>query len=1027
MSSRFSFNCGDEEKLSRLYFDKSDYDLLRLVNEVYNRCFLPDYKELLTPYLHPHGIKEMSDPRALRIAYSVIQLLGSLESGQARDRIKALCSLRDEVLYTSHGPLRINAARVLVEIMKNLVRSHGDCQRQLRLARDFSIAAQGKPGQIRAQLRKYHLLEMPEDSNQMAFDQHVHDVNTIGRKSPTHLIMDAWIKGIRSLTVIHYNFVSREAADELLQAADIMDIRVKIGIEYSALFRGKKIRLIWVPEGIRDAAGFDEFLQSPSIAELMEQGRMVSDRVKDHVLGLLHSFNQLHLSDLSDRVGIDIPRLDEQGFLESVGQGQVSVLNLAKYIQELLVKKISESASTDTSPQDFRLNEQVGGFVAGLDIYDIVQEYLGPQSNPEVPDIFRDEDRPGLLSLTPSQLAFKLHNLHPNSNIILNLWDLSVQDVVEILYDCRGMISHLEILNLKNQVLGGDRDRERIIKLQRALNAGNVIKLKKYLRQFSGETRKIGDPDREKKLLEILCEISTFQSFYQNRPLAGCIGSDSTGQSGRVLGMGLVLADSLPKRTQKELRSHEKKGRSHKNLGIGVHSYTQDTYLPKDEPLATRPIQEILKRMPGLRRVGSRRRRQWLIRDYYVLSRGKGNIYTLGGLRGADGNRADEPLSAANYLNTKLKIAGKILLGFIPAFLTFLFSQDWWLLTYFGAFIWFGITGVRNIIQSVLGAGGINRPSLAKWKDFVSWDRLADSLMYTGFSVPLLDYVVKTLFLDQGLGATVGTHPVMVYAVISLVNGLYLSTHNFFRGLPRGAIIGNFFRSVLAIPLALGISWMAEGVLGFMGVAAVQTILQQWAAIISKLASDSVAGIIEGLADRAMHIRLRVLDFKSKFRHLFDTYDQLERMFPMDDVLAMLESTQELMQSIEYEKQEMVNIVIVNALDMLYFWMYQPRSKGVLKQMFKQMSREERMVILLSQHVLFREKQISRLLLDGLVGENFSRPLSFYLDHWRRYLEDLEHLANSCPPAQSEEGEISMLDSLCSSGGECLNSPASTP
>ena len=33
-----------------------------------------------------------------------------------------------------------------------------------------------------------------EDWNQIAFDDHVHDVNTKGRKSSTHLIMDAWIK-----------------------------------------------------------------------------------------------------------------------------------------------------------------------------------------------------------------------------------------------------------------------------------------------------------------------------------------------------------------------------------------------------------------------------------------------------------------------------------------------------------------------------------------------------------------------------------------------------------------------------------------------------------------------------------------------------------------------------------------------------------------------------------------------------------------------------------------------------------------
>lgn len=1028
MTKSTDFNCADTDNISRLFFDRSDYDLLRLVNTVYTQPALPDYKELLAPYLHPHGIKEMAAPRALRIAYSVIQLLGSLESGQAGDRIKALCSLRDEVLYTSHGPLRMNAARVLIEIMKNLVRSHGDCRQQLELARDFSAVAQGKPRQVRSQLKKYHLLEMPEEWNQVAFDEHVHDVNTIGRKSPTHLIMDAWIKGIRSLTVIYYNHVSREAATELLEAAAIMDMQVRIGIEFSVVFRGKKVNLVWVPRGLRDFHGFVEFLQTPRIRSFMLQGKKVLDRNKDYVLAMLHSFNRHHLPDLNHRLGLDLGQLDEEAFQRSVKQGQISVLHLAKYIHELIGAELQKDDLQNSPCGTVEPEGPADEYVGGLDIYDIVEEYLSPEKHPDVPDIFNGENLPELLTLSPAELAFRLHDLHSNSNIILNLCNLKIQDVVELLYDCQGLISNLEILNLKNQVLGWEYDQERVIKLQRAINAGNVIKLKKYLSQFVQETdtRAPSGEDRKQKLLEILCEISTFQSFYRDRPLSGCIGTDSTGQSGRVYGMGLVLSESLPKRARKEMARRSKKGPAHKSVAIGVRSYVQDSYPSKTEPRVQPSVFAFMSRIPGLKRLGRQRRREWVVEDYFLSSAGKSNISTLGGVRGRGEDQKDEIRGlrhAWSYLNTKLQIGAKIGLGFIPAFLTFFFSQDWWLLTYFGALIWFAITGVRNIIQSILACGGINRPSLVKWNNYVSWDRLADSLMYTGFSVPLLDFLIKTLLLEQGFGATVGTHPVVVYTAISMVNGVYLSTHNFFRGLPRGAVIGNFFRSVLAIPLALLLNWTAGGLLGFLGVAGAHIILQQWAAIISKLASDSVAGIIEGLADRAMYIRRRIVDYTSKFQHLFNTYDQLERMFPMDDVLYMLESTRELMQSIEYEKREMVNIVIVNALDLLYFWMYQPRARGVLKQLFRQMSREERMVILLSQHVLFREKQISRLFLDGLVGENFSRPLSFYLDHWRKYLEDLEQVANTCPPLANNNGGYTMLDHLYRPGRECLSRP----
>ena len=66
-----------------------------------------------------------------------------------------------------------------------------------------------------------------------------------------------------------------------------------------------------------------------------------------------------------------------------------------------------------------------------------------------------------------------------------------------------------------------------------------------------------------------------------------------------------------------------------------------------------------------------------------------------------------------------------------PAFLTFALTKDWWVLAYLGAFIWFGITGLRNILQSVLGGGGFRRSRLLNWNDYISWTRITDSLLFT--------------------------------------------------------------------------------------------------------------------------------------------------------------------------------------------------------------------------------------------------------------------------------------------------------
>ena len=261
---------------SLFLFDRHDHELLGIVNQALSRTHTRNYlKNLFDPYLHPNGIKEMAAPRELRIAYAVIHLLDALEVGAAEDRIMALRSVRDEVLHCARSTLRINTGRVLLQIMKELVRAHGDYRRQLELAHDFRAAFSGKPRLIRAQLEKYHLLEMPEEWNQLTFDDHVHDSNTKGRKSPTHLIMDAWIKGIRSLTVIYYYHVRPEAARELLEAAETMGISVRIGLEFGARFRGRFVQFIWAPRGFSGAHDFLDFLAQPEVGALIDRKSVV--------------------------------------------------------------------------------------------------------------------------------------------------------------------------------------------------------------------------------------------------------------------------------------------------------------------------------------------------------------------------------------------------------------------------------------------------------------------------------------------------------------------------------------------------------------------------------------------------------------------------------------------------------------------------------------------------------------------------------------------------------------------------------
>ncbi|GAB6057328.1 hypothetical protein [Desulfonatronum parangueonense] len=999
----------------RLYFDQKDHELLSIVNDVLEGEDAPSLKSLLKPYLHPHGIKGMAASKGLRIAYAVVRLFRSLERSNVNERLRTLSALREEVFSSSGVGMRKNTARVLLQIMKELVRAK-DEEQKLKLARDFREAATGRPRAIARQLKKYHLVEMPEEWNQIAFDDHVHDANTKGRKTATHLIMDAWIKGIRRLRVIYYNYLTQEVVDELLRAAAIMEVDVRVGLEFTPRYRGRYIRLIWTPRGFNEPSDFLVFGNRPEVQQFMDEGRAASEYKQAYVFAVMEAFNQKHRLEINRRFGILTPLLSKDELLDLVGTGQPSLHHLAKLIYDKILPLFRErlddlhECCAYGGEEQRQAGMQLAESMSRFDTETIIEEYLRPNRNPDLPNLAvpsEDDDAPALLRASLQEMLAKLDRLHPRYRITLGLSGLWAEDVLEILYQSQGRITRLEAFNFKDFAYNRCPDNSRILELQSALNSGNAVHLKRVVMDIV--LKVLADPDRsddqKASLRSILNDLETFRDDYQNINLESRIGTDSTGGSAKVPGMGMVVVDTLPRRCRRQM--NRLKG-SRGGIPIQVNVVLRRTY----ESLRPHGKKGLLAGT-GQRCGWSRiipficpYKDEWQVEHYENVPPEHSNIRILGGFTDINDSRLELDCSAVpkakkrlhpRYLNTNIKNWLKILIGFIPAFATFALTKDWWLLAYFGALIWFGITGVRNIIQSVLGAGGLRRTPFLHWSEYVKWNRISDSLMYTGFSVPLLDFLVKTLALEQGMGITVATAPVLLFTVMAVVNGLYLAGHNLFRGLPKAAAVGNLFRTILSIPVALALNFLFGMALSSAGVPAVESVLQVWAAIISKLASDIVAGFIEGLADRGVNFRERTLDYAQKMRQVFDVYARLELQHPDSAVLSVLETPERFVCSVSLEEESLNLTAIVNALDLMYFWMYQPRARHVLEQMMRQMSTEERRVFLLSQYVLQRERDISQLFLDGLVGKNFSGALAFYLHNWRRYLEDIQRMALRLP------------------------------
>lgn len=1037
----------------RLFFDTNDFTLLRIVNDVLARSPQShNIRSLLASYMHPRGIKEMAVPQVLRIAYAIASLLGSLEGGNSTTRLAALRSLGDEVIQSSTSYLQKNTARVQLQIMKELIRHEENQDVQLRLAHDFRMVSSGKPRVVRAELEKYRLLEMPEEWNQLAFDDHVHDANTKGRKSPTHLVMDAWIKGVRFLTVVYYNYVDPEVADELLEAASILNMHIRIGIEVTSRFRGKYVRFIWEPQGYTDPKSFRAFMEEQPIQAIMKEGRQVSEYQQQYVFSALRAYNTVHRLAMNAEYGLDLEELSEEDFIRFVGSGQPSLLHLAKFIQVDMEPKLLQAARSMTNEYQkadearrVELEERINTLNA-IDSDTLITCYLQPSRNPEIhdPTVPHDEPQvPPLLRLEPGELVPRLTKFYSSSRFTLNLSNLSMVDTLEILYDCQGYITNVELYNLKDvsrgkwsmptsllhsysgdvvDMVNPERISAQISELRSALNEDNVITLKRVIRDviwtfeeerldlanelskaqaaedadlaLQVEHEKSSMEQRKSKLLDILFNIETFHRYYKKRPLGFRIGSSSTGQSRHQYGMGVVVLESLPKRARKIALRQTKEERKRLPLTALMSRSSRSVCSRENDSAFLRQIRKI----PGLEMVGCPTSTEWNLDGVEVHPGKLGNIITLGGIQLAQdnglriGSETEEPRPklSIKYLNTAVKNVLKILIGFIPAFLTFALTKDWWVLAYLGGFIWFGITGARNVIQAVLGGGGFQRSPLVQWNSLVSWSRIADSLLFTGFSVPLLDLVVKTLVLDQGLGINTTTNPMLLFAGMALANGIYISSHNIFRGLPRSAVVGNFFRSVLSIPLAIVFNAGLSSSMHMAMIPNVEDALQKWAAVVSKFASDCVAGVIEGLADRQNNVKIRLTDYKAKLVSMYDAFSRLDVIFPEEDVLDMLESPKTFMATINYEARDLEKVLIVNALDLMYFWWYQPRANKALEMVVQNMTKEEWLIFLRSQYVLRRYREISQLFVDGLVGKNFSRALAFYLDRSDDYLRAME-------------------------------------
>lgn len=770
-----------------LFNDISFGRKVRQLVEILNSETPSKEKTKFRPVSHPAGFSNLITKRWLTIAEAYVRLLSHTDDQNYVERIEALQTLMHHMRYSDKVSMPLNTARVQLALMKNAIKTKTNRRAQLEMMSDFLWASTGKGHAIRCLLRELDLIEIPETaqalSEQMlAWDDHVHISMSEGRRSPTLLVLDAFIKGLSRFTVSFYDFSDMEKIEEIYLACDILGIHGQVAIEFSVGNQGMRRSYLYIPPQIwhdyqlnnfvhnhKDVLHtFFEGLEENAKRRLKTIQELVED-INNHVILPFNApFAELEALKLEPLSWKEVESLIQSSMVTRVHLGML----IFKAMRPVALKRVLylENEYKTLNPDSAAAQTCKTRYEEALKFYDeltptyCTTHYLVNEQVIDYDSAFQNED--DILPLL-NQVGGYVVFIRPLQH--------GLKTAVDVFFQQYKNFTDIEIYNMTDAQQVGIENYTKFAILLHAIHEGEEA-VSKFLKS---EHLTDHSPEDITKLCQYIHE----KNYYMR------CASDSVGWSTQIPGMGFFQEYHL---NSKSFRLFHKNG--HDALPQPIADLIC-AHRPKDTP-AKRVFQLSVMQPNG----------EWMDGDLTNT-----NQHSL--------------RSLWRYMNPQIKNLFKVAVGFVPTYLC---------LGIHFALIWFILTAFRNALVDLISSGIGPKNWKAKTVDS---GNLTTSLFFTGFSVPIMSaakYAFDVIWTGplsmepDGFGFTL-----IKFCVIALANGCYLAFHNTLRGFTKPAIRGNFFRSVLSWPLATALSY----VLTPLGVPDV---------VQAKLASEVVAGLIEG-------------------------------------------------------------------------------------------------------------------------------------------------------------------------------------
>ncbi|OQA08721.1 MAG: hypothetical protein BWY66_00867 [bacterium ADurb.Bin374] len=815
-----------------------------LVDAVNHKLDEPPTRLNVRHLSHPGGFVRDFGKRRLSIAGAYIKIARDLSPNSAEERLAALSMLVDQSLHAKTINMPLNTARIQIDLMKEVVKSRSNRRRQMEAMADFGLVSFGQETVVRRFLNKLHLVEVPEEEKplrelNMGWDDHVHDFLSEGRKTPTQVLLDAFVKGISRLTIVYANLDERRMIHEAITAGNLLGIKVNIGIEFSVGPSGARRHYMYVPPETDDSKQFFAFFDERRMIFTPFLSGLRTNAASRHktMVAAVERFNTLQRPRLNSGWEPDspcwFPPLTLEELDRIVACGQISRVHIGELLfqkfRDILQRRVLQLKAQVLAAED-RLAR---GIYSEWEFKNISSQYESVREQYETmtPESLRTaymegrdvvdydsefaEEEP-ILDTLISQ-GGRIVMIHP--------LEIGLKDSMLHMLKHFARISHIETLNLRDSSARNPNDLIIFNKFIYLLNNGTEDDIVNFLEQhgITGGVR-----EQVKKARELT----------SRRQMIPVCGSDSTGRDTTIPGMGFIKVNDIPESVRHEfLESHYKVPRPIADLVI--HGGKKD-----DSPEAP---------------IGS-------ASDVVCMGKiGKPFRNMVGDEEALD---LVPPGEFWAYLNPGLKSLWRIAIGFVVAF-SFMNYQFGQLAGVMFAVIWFLITGTRNMLVDLLASSGI---LIRNWSlRNVNFDNISQSLFWTGFSVPILGFV-KIAFDDNWPLEKAGfLFEAAKFFFLCMANGIYISTHNRLRNFDRRVIRANFFRTVLAWPFATAFAPVGN-LLG------IPSIVQ------AKLWSDVVGGFIEGFGKYSQRVVIRKRDLSELLPRL-SSHDRDVRFTAMLDIL----------------------------------------------------------------------------------------------------------------------------------------------